>query len=135
MSIQVDWDNDAQTIIRYCFGSRWTWDDLFRALDTVEQMSASVPHQVDAIIDFSKADLMPSGSIFSFNGQQQAQKLAKKANKARGIIVIAGANAFIRTVFDTFRKFNPNAASGVHFSDSVTAARSYLQSRHAEAVS
>jgi hypothetical protein len=129
MGIRVNWDNDEQTIILCAFDGRWSWNDLYTALDTVQEMSDSVDHRVDAIINFSKADLIPSGSIFSLDGKKQAQKLASKASEARGLIVIAGANAFIRGVYDTFRMFDKNISSGVYFVDSVKHARSLLLER------
>ncbi len=126
MGISVKWDNDEKTIIQYVFDGRWTWNDLYAALDKVKEMSGSVDHRVDAIINFSNADLIPSGSIFSFDGKKNAQKLAQKANEARGTIVIAGANGFIKGIYDTFRLFDKHISSGVHFTDSVKQARSFL---------
>jgi hypothetical protein len=138
MGISVKWDNDEQTIIQYVFDGRWSWNDLYTALDKVKEMSCSVDHRVDAIINFSNADLIPSGSIFSFDGKKQAQKLARKASETRGTIVIAGANGFIRGIYDTFRMFDQNISSGVYFTDSVKQARSFLldqQETEREAVS
>lgn len=129
MSISVKWDNDEQTIIQYVFDGRWSWNDLYTALDKVKEMSGSVDHRVDAIINFSNADLIPSGSIFSFDGKKHAQKLARKANEARGTIVIAGANGFIRSLYDTFRMFDKNISSGVYFTDTVKQARAFLLER------
>jgi len=129
MGISVQWDNDEKTIIQYVLDGRWTWNDLYSALDKVKEMSGSVDHRVDAIINFSKADLIPSGSIFSFNGKKHAQKLAAKANEARGLIVITGANGFIRSIYDMFRVFDKNVSSGVYFADSVKQARTLLLER------
>lgn len=129
MAIQVNWDNDEQTIILYAFNGKWSWDDLFKALDKVESMAATVPHTVDAIIDLSSADLIPSGMIFSFDGNRQAKKLASRAERSRGEIVIAGANGFIRSIYDAFRAFDKKTAGGVHFTDTLDEARAYLALR------
>lgn len=134
MGINVRWDNDEQTIIRYAFDGRWTWNDLYAALDRVQEMAASVEHRVDAIIDLTRADLMPAGVFFSLDGRKNAQKLASKADAARGLIVIAGANAFIRSVYDAFRALNRSAASGIHFTETTAQARAYLLERQALAV-
>lgn len=129
MGISVKWDNDEQTIIQCVFDGRWSWNELYATLDKVKEMSGSVDHRVDAIINFSKADLIPSGSIFSFDGKKHAQKLAKKAHETRGLIVIAGANGFIRSIYDTFRLFDKNVSSGVYFADTTKQARSFLLER------
>jgi hypothetical protein len=71
VSIGVVWDNDEKSIIRCDFNGKWRWDDLFAALDQIRGMSAAVPHTVDAIIDFTHASYIPTGSIFSFEGQHQ----------------------------------------------------------------
>ncbi len=131
MGINVRWDNEEQTIIQYSFDGRWTWNDLYSALDRVQEMSASVDHRVDAIIDLTHADLMPAGAIFSLDGRKNAQKLASKANAARGLIVIAGANAFIRSIYDAFRAFNRSVATGIHFTETLGQARAYLLERQA----
>lgn len=135
MGIKVDWDNDEQTVILYRFDGSWSWDDLYNALDRVKAMSASVDHQVDAIIDFSKASYLPSGAIFSFNGHKQAQKLASKASEARGQIVIAGAGMFIRSVYDAFRALDNRISRGVHFTDTLADARAYLVRQQQKAIS
>jgi hypothetical protein len=138
MSISVKWDNEEQTIIQYVFDGRWSWNDLYAALDKVKEMSGSVEHRVDAIINFSNADLIPSGSIFSFDGKKHAQKLANKASESRGLIVIAGANSFIRGIYDAFRMLDRNISSGVYFTSTVKQARSLLLEQQAlerEAVS
>lgn len=31
-TVHVDWDDDAQQIIRYVFQPRWNWDDFFAAV-------------------------------------------------------------------------------------------------------
>lgn len=131
MGINVVWDNDEQTIIRYEFNGRWTWNDLFAALDKVQEMSTSVEHRVDAIIDLSRADLMPAGAFFSFDGRKNAQKLASKADAARGLIAIAGANSFIRSIYDAFRSFNRSVSSGIHFADNAAQARAWLLEQQA----
>jgi hypothetical protein len=131
MGISVQWDNDEQTIIQYVFEGRWTWNDLYAALDQVQTMAASVDHQVDAIIDLTGADLMPAGAFFSFDGRRNAQKLASKADAARGLIVIAGANAFIRSLYDALRTLNASVSTGIHFTGTTAQARSYLLEQQA----
>ncbi|MBZ0291623.1 MAG: hypothetical protein K8L99_03560 [Anaerolineae bacterium] len=130
MGILVEWDNQQQTIIRCTFKQHWTWNELFYTLDEVKRMSSEVNQRVDAILDFSSADLIPSGMIFSLNGHQQAKTLAKKASESRGRVVIAGASRFIRLVYETFRNLTPDISTGVYFTDDLAAARRYLEQQH-----
>jgi hypothetical protein len=74
---------------------------------------------------------MPAGAFFSFDGRRNAQKLASKADAARGLIVIAGANAFIRSLYDALRTLNASVSTGIHFTGTTAQARSYLLEQQA----
>lgn len=129
MAIKVHWDNEAKTIIRQTFDGRWTWDDLYAALACVANMSASVSHRVDAIVDVSRADLIPGGSIFNLNSKRHADKLASRSDLNRGTIVVVGANGLMRTLYDTFRSLYSDKATDVYFVQTLDDARALLNER------
>jgi hypothetical protein len=51
MAIHVMWDNEDQTIFRYQFEERWTWDEFFDARDQALAMIDTVSHKVGVIMD------------------------------------------------------------------------------------
>ena len=126
MGITVQWDNDEKTVIRQTFNGRWTWDDLYAALDYVAKLTDSVPHRVDAIVDVRHLSMLPGGSLFSFNTRQHADKLAKRNDVNRGSIIIVGANPLLRGLYDSFRGLYASTASDVHFVASIEQARALL---------
>jgi len=129
MGITVQWDSDDKTIIRQTFDGRWTWDDLYAALDYVAKLTDSVPHRVDAIVDVRHSSMLPGGSLFSFNTRQHADKLAKRNDANRGSIIVVGANPLLRGLYDSFRGLYANTASDVHFVASMEQARALISDK------
>jgi hypothetical protein len=129
MGITVQWDNDEKAIIRQTFNGRWTWDDLYAALDYVAKLTDSVPHRVDAIVDVRQSSMLPGGSVFSFNTRQHADKLAKRNDVNRGSIIVVGANPFLRGLYDTFRGLYADTANDVHFVATLEQGRAFLNDK------
>ena len=63
MLINVAWDNEEKTVLRYRFEKGWKWNDLENALKTSEQMITSVEHEVAVIMDFQDASLLPQNAL------------------------------------------------------------------------
>ena len=52
MGVVVDWTDAEKKIIRYDFPGEWTWDDLYAAMNRVNEMMATVPYNVYIVISF-----------------------------------------------------------------------------------
>jgi hypothetical protein len=47
--MQIEWIDEAKTLIRIQGQGSWTWEDFYRGLNRVVEMANSVPHRVDLI--------------------------------------------------------------------------------------
>ena len=63
MGIEVNWDNEAKTIIRYIYDGRWTWEELDLARDAAAKLEAAVDYRVNVIVDVQNSKLLPNGTI------------------------------------------------------------------------
>ena len=59
MPIDVQWDDDNQTVIRYVFKTPWTWTEYHAAIEQAWTMAKSVDHPTDTITDMSGSRLLP----------------------------------------------------------------------------
>ena len=63
MGIEVKWDNEDKTIIRYIYDGRWTWEELDNARTVAAQFESTVDRRVNVIVDVLKSRLLPNGTI------------------------------------------------------------------------
>jgi hypothetical protein len=76
MSIDVEWDNDARTIIRYTFASEWTVEEFFDAFPKADQMiRASNMRIIGIIVDDSREIIPPKGAMTAFKQTVRIGKL------------------------------------------------------------
>ena len=91
MAIMVLWDKADKQAIRMEFETKWTLDDLERAIEVSDQHIASVENVVDVIIDIE-------GSQIPRDFMNIARRLLAnpepRANEGQRIVV--GANNFVR---------------------------------------
>jgi hypothetical protein len=120
MSIKVSWDNADQTVIRYDFEGPWTWADFRIAAEEAFAMTRSVEHTVDTISNFLPGVLLPPNAMFQF------RQIMEDAPKNRGINVIVGSSAFIRTMVMMFSSINRQLAKRLIVVDKIEQARAVL---------
>jgi hypothetical protein len=128
MAIQVIWDNPEQTIIRYIYDGRWTWEDLARARDEVHRMLDTVDYRVGIIVDVQKSSMLPSGAL---TRARQMATATPKYHQNEGSTVIVGANTLIRSLFDMFRKIYTTLSGNIviDFATSLDEARRILRNQ------
>jgi hypothetical protein len=105
MPIQVQWDNEDKTILRYQYEGAWTWDDLYTALAQGYEWIDTVDHTVDIIIDLRQSSIIPSSAL------THARNLDKHRHPRIGLTIAVGANRFIQLLADTFKRLVPSVAS------------------------
>lgn len=119
MSISVQWDDDAHTIILWTFDGRLTWDDFDRASAATSAMYATVDHLVDMIYDIRKATLIPANVVAYFRREFPAK------HPSTGLYVIVGADGFIQLLWTTFTTLiSPHLKA--HFCPTPDAARAFI---------
>jgi hypothetical protein len=106
MPIEIVWDNDERSILRYDVSGKWNWDELFQARDKVfAQMDSASAERIDAIINFVGGLSVPNDAL------GQIQKLREDPHAKAGLTVMVGTNMFLRTLLSTATKVY-NAATG-----------------------
>ena len=129
MGIYLEWDNQAQTVLRCAFDAEWTWDDLYAIADEVKVITDSAPQTISAIIDLTNGMTIPGGNFFSPASLENARKLLTLGEGGTGPIAIVGASSLIKMVYTTFKGMDKRAAAAeVTFVDTLEQARSHLAS-------
>jgi hypothetical protein len=94
------WDNSEKTIICYCLNDRWTWDEIYHALEASRTLWRSVQHVVDIIVDMTESAGFPPGNVLGhFRNVMSYYDSTRVGNTA-----IVGANDFFRMASDLFYK-------------------------------
>lgn len=128
MTIELYWDNEAQTVILAEFKKGWTWDDLHTALSTIKRLSTDRNQVFGAIIDIRKGLSIPGGSIFNREALANFQKIMSLGDGGKGPVVILGMNSMVKTIFDTVKRMDNNATSDVYFADTMQDAQQVIYS-------
>jgi len=63
MGVQVQWDNEARTILRYDYQGRWKWEQVYEAVNEAYRMIETVPHPVAVMIDMTESAGIPPGAL------------------------------------------------------------------------
>ena len=101
MNIELVWDNEAKTILRYIYGRSWTWADFSMAAKEAYTILDSVEHKVSIIMDFQNANIIPQGAITQV---QRAFSTPRHANILTTVIVGSSSNTFLQAIAGVGRK-------------------------------
>lgn len=94
MSVTVQWDNEEQTIIRYDFAGRWTWDEFYQAYDQGKKMVAGkAGYQV---ILYPRDDA--SQRYMPPNFMTHAVAINRQADPNAGLTVIVSQSTYIHAL-------------------------------------
>lgn len=63
MTITVQWDDEARTIVRWVFDGKWTWDEYNQAMIESNERVRGVTHPVDAIMDLTHSNMLPANVL------------------------------------------------------------------------
>jgi hypothetical protein len=132
LGIRIIWDNEDKTILRYLYEGRWDQDDFSKAYAEAKTMLDSVNRKVGIIIDIQNSHLIPNGII------SRSRHVVTNPSRNEGLIVIVGANAFIRSLADTFSKLWRRGALGSRkmvFAATLEDARQILSREQAKSIS
>jgi len=122
MPIQVHWDDEAKTIIRYEMYGRWTLQEFWEAYEKARQMINEVENRVDFIqVSMDKLSIghMPNGFI------THLRSIYRNAHPRAGrTIVIPKARGLLGEVWDRMiSKAFPQIRDHFDFADSLEEAR------------
>ncbi len=123
MSVTVQWDNDAKTVLRYEVAGRWTWDEFYVAYDQGKSMMEAVPHTVHFIMvpmDFLTRNYLPPGALTHISS------IYRRAAPNSGMTINVGGGGFARAMLNVLGRVSPKIAQKFAFADSLEEARTIL---------
>lgn len=125
MGIQVQWDNDEKTILRYDYQARWSWNELYQAVDQGYHLIDSVAHPVAVIIDLTASEGIPPGAL------SHARSIQQRAHPRISMNVAVNAGGLLSTLTHTFLRLYSALmqATSVHFAATVEEARAVIAER------
>ena len=123
MSINVQWDNEEHTLVRWDFIGMWDWNDFLAAQKASNDLINSVPHTVNIISDVSRSPHVPPGAIARFRTYRRVDP------ENAGRVVLVGASIYIKTIVEIFRGMFPNTGGNFTFANSLEEARSELTAK------
>ena len=119
MNIQVSWDNDEKTIIRFDYSQGWTWEDFAEAGRLVEKMRAEVKHTVHTIANFEDGAFPPMGAMGKF-------RTAQENMPEDSVVVVVGGGMFITALVSSFSRVYQKLSKRLIMADSLDDARAKI---------
>lgn len=120
-NIEVFWDVQDPTILRWAYHDPWTWADFYDALHRTRVLSAPLkPQRIDLICDLNDTRGLPSNIIFDMH----SATLRMEDNW--GIAVTIGANPFVATMIQSGRIISDRIARLIFLADSEAEARQII---------
>lgn len=119
MSIEIVWDNSQKTAVHVRYIMPWDWNEYHQAMATLTEMAQKSDVKLNVIADFSQTQRLPAGALSHFNRSSQN-------SDTRGIVVIVGANTFIRVLGNALLKINPIGTRNLYFTQTLDEARAIL---------
>lgn len=127
MAVEILWDNDEKTILRYQVNGRWTWDEFWSAFNQSLRMTDEVDHMVDFI--FGDADIairsLPPGLL-----TQLGAVVRRRHPRAGTTVFLASERSSVRTVWYRLAiKMYPRIGEKYAFATTLDEARALLAER------
>lgn len=120
MGIEIVWDNDEKTILRYIFDTHWTWDDFYTAKAEAYRQIDTVPHKVGVIFDAPEKITLPANMI------THSKSAVSKTHDNTAIVVVVVTNLYLRTMLTLVMKLSKKAAETMRLVSSLDEARTLV---------
>ena len=118
--IEVNWDNDEQTIIMCQVSTNWTIQDMHNMLLSANALTDSVAHNVYVIVNFSAARTVPS------NIMSNLRSFSLKIHPRVKMAIDVTDSAVVETFTQMFTKVM-NAKIEIQFARTVEQAYELIQ--------
>ncbi|MBZ0302792.1 MAG: hypothetical protein K8J31_23815 [Anaerolineae bacterium] len=127
MGVSWSWDNQDRSIIRFTFASPWMLGEFIAANQEAIEITDHFNHIVDAIFDFRKGTMIPSGAISVF--RNTARRALASPNE--GITVLLGASAFVQMIYNGMTQLSPDLARTIQQAEDDCEAYRLIAVEHA----
>lgn len=84
MAVEFDWDNEAQTILRFTAVTPWNWNDFHKTMRRATFWLDSVNHPVEMMLDFRQTTKLPAGAL----GHIRSLGTAIHPNSSNRLVII-----------------------------------------------
>jgi hypothetical protein len=111
MSIAVEWENDAKTILRFTYEGRWSWEDFYAKIGEGNEMIATVSHPVVSLVDMRKSSHIPPDAIEHIRRIIDISAQEQNTN----VSVFVGAVLLQEMLIKTVNKSYPDVAANSMF--------------------
>ncbi|MCU0481846.1 MAG: hypothetical protein MUE54_11660 [Anaerolineae bacterium] len=99
MPIELLWDNDHRSILRYDIGGAWAWEELHVAREKVFVMMDEAPsHKIGTIIHFVEGKIGIPGDV-----TKHLSRFGDKSHPKAALTVIVGAGMMMKLAFGGFQ--------------------------------
>ena len=109
MPVQLDWENEAHTIVRMELIGQWTWQEAYEGSQLGYTMLESVDHTVNVIIDLSKSTGLPLLAL------THARNMIARRHPRTGMTVFVGVNTLFLSLWKIFSSAYSQFASKREF--------------------
>jgi hypothetical protein len=113
MPIEIQWDDEAKTIIRENYLGQWTWDNFFTMSIQAAEMMQTVDHRVDILANMKDGIMPTSGASMS-----NSRKVLLALPSNWGVIVVV-TNSFVSVLASIFKQFDVQLGTKMHTTDSL----------------
>ena len=124
LRVEAHRDFRSKDILHLTLQPNWEWPELFRQFDALCQYHLANPSAV--ILDVCQGADAPGGSIFLSANMPYLDALLTLNRQRRFPVVIVGADAKARMIYDTLRMMDSHIGWRVYFTDTADEARTYL---------
>ncbi len=121
MSVHVEWDNEAKTIVLWTFDGRWTWGEYDEALTKALTLLSNVNHPVDFLYDVRQMGMIPPDVITRFKSKYLA------IPKGARLFLAVGVDQYLQLLWDTFTMLPYARHLKMHYFETLEDARQFSQ--------
>jgi hypothetical protein len=130
VSITICWDSDEQDILYFAIKGGWSWLDLQQQIDSAIEFAGQ---PVPTIVDLRDWIGLPSSNLFLPDNLTQAKVLMARNVRRKTPIIVVGADADARMLYDCLRMMDSRVGWQVYFTETLDEARDFLhESQHSK---
>jgi hypothetical protein len=108
MAVQVVWDDDAHTILRYVYPRHWMWNEAYAAINQTRKMMASATNPVDCIVDMRESLGIPVGNAII--QLRKMGEMGQNMTNYSGLTVFVKADTFLKALLQVYERVYPDQA-------------------------
>lgn len=101
-NVNIAWDNEQKTILRYSFEGDWTWEEYLECLNSGRRWMAEVEHPVCILNDMQKIGKLPP------NFASIAKTVISSRPPNTGLAIFLTNNAFFKVMYRVLAQLIPN---------------------------